>query len=452
MKNIFIQELNHRGHIEPLVRGHGGRRTFFNSVKLCALCGLFLILTLLVPFAVHADPSVRDSGLSITSLKEPARSADDTVPKAERQIVFGVSPFDGAKYVSSFLPEARKDMLLSADADNTITVLLSDVYYWPITAEYRADFQGVHIPLAGKLLVYKEKELYRTLEQVDYIYVYPQGPSGEATQVLSGDEMTRFIKEVEGSRDERIANPNRIWASFQGPFRGFIVNLPAGNYRLVFSVENEGKTFDMEKKLRVFSPLGTGTAYQIIPDEKWTVSSDSETSQQRIYLKPESIIYLKLFPTLLYSKADYERMTSPHRPSAGMGLENSSLWVHKEISLEESGQNSLSIEAAGQSGSVKARAFLVRQTEGSALGYTILDYDPAKFPDTPPTFTAYRLPAPPPGVGVTLKIPGMEKETLRYLRCLESRALYFPLLAFIFPAVVLLAAFITGTVEKRKMK
>jgi len=263
----------------------------------------FLVLCLLVPFAGNTQ---------------------DSVPKTQRQIVFGVSPFDGAKYGSSFLPEQQKEMLLTADTDNTVSVLLSDVYYWPITAEYRADFQGVHIPLVGKLLVYKGKELYRTLEQIEYIYVYPQGSSGDATEVLTGDKMSTFIDAVQKTQAERAASPNKPWPTFQGPFKGFVVNLPAGNYRLVFSVENQGQSFTIEKKLRVFTPMGAGLAYQIIPDEKWTVSSDSETTQQRIYLKPESIIYLKLFPTLLYSKADYERMTAPHWPSFGIGLYNSS--------------------------------------------------------------------------------------------------------------------------------
>ena len=381
-----------------------------------------------------------------------AGSAEDSVPNVERQIVFGISPFDGTKYLSSFLPEFREEMLLTADTDNTITVLLSDVYYWPITAEYRADFQGVHIPLEGKLSIFRGRDLYRELEQVEYIYVYPRGPAGEASRLLSGEGMFRFIEEVRDSFEERSANPNRPWPSFQGPFKGFIVNLPIGRYRLVFSVENEGQVFTMEKKLRVFSPIGSGTAYQIIPDEKWTVSSNSETTQQRIYLKPDSVIYLKLFPTLLYSKADYERMAAPHRPSSGLGLENSSLWVHEEISLEEEGQISLIIEAAGHSSTVRAQEFLVRQTEGSALGYIILNYDAASFPDIRPTFTAYRLPAPPPGIGVSLNIPGKGKETLRHLRSLEPRALNLTLLAIVFPLILFLLRLGAGFIDNRKMR
>ena len=390
--------------------------------------------------------------LLLFSLFSFPSSAQDSVPRVERQIVFGVSPFDGRRFLSSFLPEFQKEMLLTANTDNPVMVLLSDVYYWPITAEYRADYQGVHIPLEGRLLIFRGRELYREFEQVEYIYVYPQGPAGETTHLLMGEEMIHFIEDIFESFDERVANPNIRWATFQGPFRGFVVNLSEGRYRMVFSVENEGQVFNMEKSLRVFSPIGRGAAYQIIPEEKWTVSSNSETSQQRIYLRPQSVIYLKIFPSILYSRADYERMAAPHRPSSGLGLENASLWIHEEIALEERGHNYLMIEAAGLSTKLRAQEFIVRQTDGTALGYNILAYDPELFPNTRPTFTAYRLTAPPPGVGVSLSIPGMEKETLRYLRCLEPRSLYLGILAFIFPLLVLLARFITGIREYRKIK
>jgi hypothetical protein len=379
--------------------------------------------------------------------------AESSVPRIERQIVFGVAPFDGTKHHASFLPESNNEMFLVANTYNPVTVLLSDVYYWPITAEYRADFQGVHIPLEGNLSVFRGNELYRELEQVDYIYVYPRGPAGEPSQLLAGEEMIGFIQDVLESYEERLNNPLRTWATFQGPFRGFVLNLPEGNYRLVFSVENEGRTFTMEKKLRVFPPLGYGIAYQIIPDEKWTVSSNSETPQQRIYLKPDSTIYLKLFPTILYNRADYERLIAPHRPLAGLGLENSSIWVHEEIALEDRGQNFLLIEAAGQSALIQSRDFLVRQTEGTALGYIIMEHDPAFFPNTRPTFTAYRLSSPPPGIGVTIRAGGESgNQSLRHLRSLEPRALGFSLLAFVFPFIVILIRLVAGFIEYRKLK
>jgi hypothetical protein len=327
-------------------------------------------------------------------LKGPIKAQESSPePKIERQIVFGVAPFDGTKYLSSFLPETRKTVRFPANVDNVITVLLSDVYYWPISSEYRADFQGVHLPLTGKLSIFKNKNLLRELHQVEYIYVYPKGLAGEASQLLRGDEMNRFITDYAAQAEERAAHPDKIYAAYQGPFRGFILNLSAGKYEIVFSVENNEKTFFMTKELRVFSPIGRGFVYQIIPEEKWTISSNSETPYQRIYLKPGGIVYLKIFPTILYRKSDYELMQAPHRPSAGIGLENTSLWVHEEISLEEMPGSSLWMMAGGQTTVLTPLDFIVQQQEGYALGYTVLEYEKTRFPNSRPTFKAYRSPS-----------------------------------------------------------
>jgi hypothetical protein len=388
----------------------------------------------------------------LAHLFPPCLNAQETAPRTERQIVFGISPFDGTKYLSSFLPESREELLITADMDHALTVLLSDVYYWPITAEYLADFQGVHIPLAGKLSVFRGRELIRELEARDYIYVYPQGTAGEAEELLYGEEMFRFMREVEDSMPERAANPNKTWAAFQGPFRGFVLNLPKGQYRLVFSVENQDRSFSMEKRLRVFSPVGRGMVYQIIPGEKWTVSSASETPQQRIYLKPGTIIYLKIFPTILYNRAEYDLMASPHRPAAGIGLRGSSIWIHHDSSLEDDAGASLRMEAAGRSVLIEPEEFLVRQIEGSALGYVIVDYDPEQFPGSRPTFTAYRLSAPPPGMSVKFGVPGMEKESVRYLRSLEPRTLHIPLAVLFLPLVLPVLRIIMDMAARRRIR
>jgi hypothetical protein len=257
---------------------------------------------------------------------------------------------------------------------------------------------------------------------------------------------------VEDSLPDRAANPNKTWATFQGPFRGFVLNLPRGQYRLVFSVENEDRSFSMEKRLHVFPPAGRGIVYQIIPGEKWTVSSDSETPQQRIYLKPGSVIYLKTFPTILYGQSDYDLMASPHRPAAGIGLRSSSIWIHHDRSLEDEAGASLRMEAAGTSVLIEPEEFLVRQLEGSALGYVILDYDPQKFPESRPTFSAYRLMAPPPGTSVKFSVPGTGKESVRYLRSLEPLLLHVSLAALLLPLVLLALRIILDAAARRRVR
>ena len=77
---------------------------------------------------------------------------------------------------------------MTADYQHVVTVNLSDIYYWPITAEWRADFGGFNRRLQGTLRVLQDDRVVQTLEQRRFIYVYPHGPAGEATRILSGGE------------------------------------------------------------------------------------------------------------------------------------------------------------------------------------------------------------------------------------------------------------------------
>ncbi len=364
--------------------------------------------------------------------------AQQATPRASTQIVFGVAPFDGGHYLSGFVPEQRHTMYLTADADNAITVNMTDVYYWPITAEYRADFEGANMPLPGELRVYRGRELLSTLLPSEYIYVYPLGLEGEASRLAFADEMKRIIetraKAVVDYGAGKTKEPPR--AAYQGPFRGFVLRLPRGRYRLEYHVENQGRSFSLAKSLVVFPALRRGVRYEIIPAEKWTVSSDSDSPRAHLYLKPGEVVFLKTFPTLLYNAALYDLMASPNRPTAGLGLASSALWVRTEESLEEKPGASLGLQAAGRSAAIQPRDYLVRQIPGSALGYDIVEHTPEAFPGVRPSFRAYRITAPPPGYDVRLALAG-QADSGRVLRAVDPRGGGWTALALLLPLLPL---------------
>jgi hypothetical protein len=333
-----------------------------------------------------------------------AAAAQQATPRASTQIVFGV------------------------------TVNMTDVYYWPITGEYRADFAGANMPLPGELRVYRGRALAAEVEASEYIYVYPLGLEGEASRLATGDEMKRLIEE----RAKAVADydagkakaPPRM--AYQGPFRGFVLRLPRGRYRLEYRVENRGRSFSLSKNLVVFPVLRRGVRYEVIPAEKWTVSSDSDSARARIYLKPEEVVFLKTFPTLLYNAALYDLMASPNRPTAGLGLSSSAVWVRTEESLEDSPEASLELRAGGRDAEVRPRDWLVRQIPGSALGYDIVEHTPEAFPGVRPSFRAYRIAAPPAGYDVRLALP-RQADSGRVLRTVDPRGSGWTALALLLP-------------------
>ncbi len=370
--------------------------------------------------------------------------------KASRQIVFGVAPFDGGRYLSAFVPEQRKQMVLTDTGASVITVNMTDVYYWPISAEYRADFQGVNVPLAGELRVYRGTELVATVAQEEYIYVYPLGLEGEATRLARGQEMLRLIDEraraVADFQAGRATEPPRL--AYQGPFRGFVVALQAGLYRLEYRIENQGRAFVLGKALEVFSPLRRGTRYQIIPEQKWTVSSDSDSPHKGIYLKAGEVVYIKTFPSLLYDAARYDLMLFPNRPTAGLGLDGRVTWVSAEESLEEMPGASMEIRAAGRSVTTSPRDYLVRQTPGSALGYDIVEVSPGAPAGTRPSFRAYRMAAPPPGYDVRLRAAGAGSGS-RSLRTVEPGGSAWCALALLLPLALVAVRLATRAAMRR---
>ncbi len=382
-----------------------------------------------------------------------AAAAQQSTPRPSTQIVFGVAPFDGGHYLSAFVPEQRRTMYLTADADNVITVNMTDVYYWPITGEYRADFEGANMPLPGELRVYRGRALLAKLLPSEYIYVYPLGLEGEASRLAFGDEMKLLMETRAKAAADYSAGKTREppRAAYQGPFRGFVLRLPRGRYRLEYHVENQGRSFSLAKSLVVFPALGRGVRYEIIPAEKWTVSSDSDSPRAHVYLKPDEVVFLKTFPTLLANAALYDLMASPNRPTAGLGLASSALWVRTEESLEEAPGASLGLEAGGRSAAIRPRDYLVRQTPGSALGYDIVEHTPEAFPGVRPSFRAYRITAPPPGYDVRLALPG-QPDSGRILRAVDPRRGGWTALALLLPLLPLGLRVALSARERRSLR
>ncbi len=382
----------------------------------------------------------------------PARPETEGA-RPTRQIVLGVAPHDGGRYLSTFVPERRSEVYITDAAPSVITVNMTDVYYWPISAEYRADFQGVNLPLPGELRILRGGQLVGTYGQTEYIYVYPLGLEGEATRLAQGEEMKRLIEEraraVADYQAGRAAQPPRF--AYQGPFRGFVVSLPAGRYRLEYRIENQGRIFTLGKSLEVFSPLRRGTRYQIIPEQKWTVSSDSDSPHKRIYLRTGEVVYFKTFPALLYNAAKYDLMAFPNRPTAGLGLASSVVWVAAEESLEERPDASLEIRAAGRTVATPPRDYLVVQTPGSALGYDIVEHSLQAFAGTRPSFRAYRIVAPPPGYDVSLRA-GQGPGASRSLRSVDTDASAWCALALALPLALGAARLVVGGAGRRALQ
>ena len=82
-----------------------------------------------------------------------APSALAQAPQRERRFVYGINLFDGVEYTTGFVPPSVDAVYLLADHLGVLDPKLTEVYFWPITNDYRADFTSLNELVGGRLEV-----------------------------------------------------------------------------------------------------------------------------------------------------------------------------------------------------------------------------------------------------------------------------------------------------------
>lgn len=65
-------------------------------------------------------------------------------PPKKREIVYSLNVWDGKDYAAPFYPASLDTIYVMADFENVYSVKETLVYYWPITREYMADWDGLN--------------------------------------------------------------------------------------------------------------------------------------------------------------------------------------------------------------------------------------------------------------------------------------------------------------------
>ncbi|MGI6566250.1 MAG: hypothetical protein GX341_07930 [Firmicutes bacterium] len=352
-------------------------------------------------------------------------------PQREKQVVYGITPWTGKEYGGTFAPKGIDKIYLLAGADNVINTLETEVYFWPITNEYMANWFESREVVEGKLQILQDGKEIRVLERQPYAHFYPDGFYAGVSEILVGDAAEKKFQEyrdaIEGywqavndyrqayaeyeqrmaeileevsqtgktyTEDELPKPPEQpsppIWYVTEAT-EAFIVNLPVGEY-VIRTIDDQGRAVDgTEKKLKVFDKRRTGVGYQIIPESKWTRPVQSDDASQILYLEGTRTMYLKAFRESEYNQHDYLKMTSLEQPLAGAGATSAYMWVH-----ETEVPNDTKVQIL-QGGKVVMEAeykpYYVKQTPGYALGYEIVEFDPEadEFAGRRPSFEAVKL-------------------------------------------------------------
>jgi hypothetical protein len=399
-------------------------------IKTALLILLNLILiSALTEAQSYVDPITDEDYKQWQDTNEEVKSGQ---PKKERQLVYAINPYVGMEYADTFAPQQAQTLYLIENIDHVIRLKYTDVYYWPITGEYMADWSSYSQDIQGKLEIIKDGKVIDTLELDDYTVFFIGGLGG--TQVLAVGEkaveaydlweelFTQYQEEVVYYNQVLLpqynADVNRITAEYnktglpvpedevptepripQIPDyfalptnKGFAVNLPAGRYQIRL-VDEEGQVIpDSQKNLVVFAQRREGVGYLMRPGDKWTMDFNSTDSSQAVYLNGHQVFYVEAYNAAEYNRYYYLRMTFPQRPLFAQGSEGAWFWVSLGTYYTDPYRLQILLDGKVVQ-EVSYKPYYVRQTGGGSLGYTIIDYDPTN-PDLvyrDPSFYGYKI-------------------------------------------------------------
>lgn len=364
-------------------------------------------------------------------------------PVKEVQLVYSLSPWDGREYGGTFAAKQADTMYLIADATNIINPLRTEIYYWPITREYMADWFGMREEVPGRLRIRQGDRVVATLDKELYVYSYPEGSMGR-TELLIGevgvaeyeryerlmnefyDSMNQYYeldaayrRDIEAllrrvqqtgeyvPEDEVPKAPRQPEAPqmyVMPPRASFIVNLPAGRYQVDVIDENGQQVPGSLKNLEVFAPRREGLGYAVVPEHMWTRAFQTNDPTEVLYLEGRRVFFLQPFEAEEYNQFQYRKMEKLHQPLYGEGARSSWMWIHTQ---EADPGLRLQILRDGEIvQELSRKPYWVRQTAGYSLGYNIVEFDP----DDPmmqgrePTFWGYRVELEAMGGGYTMQM------------------------------------------------
>jgi hypothetical protein len=334
------------------------------------------------------------------------------VPEKQRQFVWGLNSFNGVDFSTGFAPRSVDAIYVLADQESAIDPKRTDVYFWPITNEYRGDFGSVNEVVPGTLEIMRDGRVVATEPLVDYVLQFDRAREWAGGKIFFGDQaraqrqafeeeragyvkrmheyadaMDRFNEQFDAIRKRADAG-EKIDKMPDVPFQpadftlfstdllqGFRIKLSAGDYRIRVRGEDGQIVPDSEKRLVAIAPRRQGIGYKVVPAEKWTAPEQANDPAAVLYTVPGGTVYLKPYLTAEYNALEYARLQNPQDLQA-----TANRWTWVQIAPLD--QVTLSLRGAGAERRAALDGFSVVQQPGPALGYSVVPFE--RRPDDPP--------------------------------------------------------------------
>ncbi|MGH2544446.1 MAG: hypothetical protein ACRDIB_16765 [Ardenticatenaceae bacterium] len=345
----------------------------------------------------------------ILSLLAPLPAAAQGATERQRQVVYNGQIFDGQGYTGQFYPRNERAIYLLAGVQNVLIPKITDVYWWPITREYKADWESTNEPLTGTLelgdltfpmTVYSLRydggyeaaktgllvggaavQAYAAYQQArdDYqaaLDLYLQQQEEFNRQLaLWGEEVDRRRAEGLSIDDVPVPKepqaPAQITVTVTEPEPGIAFSLPAGEYPMRLRGPDGQVVPGSERKVVAFGARREGVAYKVIAASKWTLPDTSTGPNDIIFVSGETALYIQPAAEREYDAFYAAKLLNSQQRSV---QDRRGVWSWLPTGPFSGSTLSLSI-AGGQPRPVHEGTYYAKQNPGAALGYEIVPYD-----------------------------------------------------------------------------
>ncbi len=398
--------------------------------------------------------------------------------------VYGTNHYNGISYSSALIPPSIDTIYLLSDHTSILAGKLTKIYYWPITNEYKADWDNYNDTIEGKLEIREGGDIFQIVDLTEYVIQYDGNNQSNTTVLYLKDEAIDARKKYENMKNKYrddlysyykklneynllyqealeklqygLITPDQLPIEPSPPdnfslfstdlLYGFPVNLPVGEYEVSLRLEDGSIQVDSNKKLVVFESLANGIGYEISNEKRWNLPDKSLYQNEVIYGLENDVYYIKPFQQNLYNERYYTCMNNPQNKTA---RDDRTIWVPIQsvdnvflTVIKQQGIDKLNIQQ-----------YYVKQILGSKLGYEIIPFEPESM--TSPTFTGFEVIL---NDSLIYKIKLMDGEgnvlpgSLREIRVLHSDRLWLIYIISALPLVFGIIVLIARRKEVRNIK
>jgi hypothetical protein len=357
--------------------------------------------------------------LLLIMLLQGSRQAQAQTPKKERAFVYGINAAFARTYLGTFAPDSASAIYLLADQTSVISPRVTEIYFWPITNEYQADWTLVNDPVAGTLEILRSGQLLTTVDPTKYsiqftstadatLYLGAEAEQAQAQFKAKQDayqQASRAYLEaqhqwtaaVDAAVAQRAAGksvvlppepqpPAPIDIYSNGLNDGFPIKLTPGNYQIQLRSPDGTIAPQSRRDLVVFAPRRVAVGYTVVPETRWTTPDQVTDLNDAILGQPGSNLYLQPHVTREYLARAYALLQDPQAHDV-----ETSEWTW--VSGEPLHDSQLQIVVGDQVADQRALTpYSVKQLADSALGYEVRPYVPGNASSgSNPDFVAYPI-------------------------------------------------------------